>query len=46
MEKVDRNSRTEYFDTDGNVFSFNRGKFWIAVVPMNGNNILGSVEFK
>lgn len=31
--KVDRDSRTLFYDTNGNEVRFNRGKMWIAVVP-------------
>jgi len=31
--KADRDDRTLFYDTDGNEIEFNRGKFWIAIVP-------------
>ena len=31
--KEDRDSRTLYYDTNGNPVKFNRGKFWISIVP-------------
>lgn len=31
--KTDRDSRTMYFDENGESFKFNRGKFWVAIVP-------------
>lgn len=31
--KAERDSRTMFYDIDGNEMQFNRGKFWISVVP-------------
>jgi hypothetical protein len=31
--KSSRDDRTMFYDTDGNEMQFNRGKFWIAIVP-------------
>ncbi|MBN1162203.1 DUF3048 domain-containing protein [Patescibacteria group bacterium] len=31
--KADRDSRTMFYDQDGNEIEFNRGKFWIAIAP-------------
>jgi hypothetical protein len=31
--KEDRDARTMFYDRDGNEIRFNRGKFWIAIVP-------------
>ncbi|NMB91365.1 DUF3048 domain-containing protein [candidate division WWE3 bacterium] len=31
--KSGRDDRTIFYDTDGNEVEFNRGKFWIAIVP-------------
>jgi hypothetical protein len=31
--KSSRDERTIFYDTDGNEMEFNRGKFWIAIVP-------------
>ncbi len=31
--KADRDSRTMFYDSNGNEMKFNRGKFWISVVP-------------
>ncbi len=31
--KASRDERTVFYDTDGNEVEFNRGKFWIAIVP-------------
>ena len=31
--KADRDDRTLFYDTDGNEIEFNRGKFWISIVP-------------
>ncbi|MFC1700015.1 DUF3048 domain-containing protein [Patescibacteria group bacterium] len=31
--KEERDSRTIFYDTDGNEIEFNRGKFWICIVP-------------
>ena len=31
--KADRDSRTMFFDNDGNEVQFNRGRFWVAIVP-------------
>jgi hypothetical protein len=31
--KAERDDRTLFYDTDGNEIEFNRGKFWIAIVP-------------
>ena len=31
--KASRNERTKYYDTNGVEVKFNRGKFWIAVLP-------------
>jgi hypothetical protein len=31
--KASRDERTIFYDTDGNEVEFNRGKFWIAIVP-------------
>jgi len=31
--KESRDERTIFYDTDGNEVEFNRGKFWIAIVP-------------
>ncbi|MFZ2663788.1 MAG: DUF3048 domain-containing protein, partial [Patescibacteria group bacterium] len=31
--KAGRDDRTVFYDTDGNEVEFNRGKFWIAIVP-------------
>ena len=31
--KAERDGRTLFYDTDGNEIEFNRGKFWIAIVP-------------
>jgi len=31
--KSGRDERTLFYDTDGNEVEFNRGKFWIAIVP-------------
>lgn len=31
--KADRDSRTLFYDTNGNEVEFNRGKFWVSIVP-------------
>ena len=31
--KADRDSRTYFYDLSGNEISFNRGKFWVSIVP-------------
>jgi len=31
--KADRDSRTIFYDTDGNEIQFNKGKFWVSIVP-------------
>lgn len=31
--KVERDSRTMFYDSDGEEMKFNRGKFWISIVP-------------
>lgn len=31
--KADRDARTKYFDTNGAEIKFNRGKFWVAILP-------------
>lgn len=31
--KSERDSRTMFYDTNGNEIQFNRGKFWICIVP-------------
>jgi len=31
--KADRDSRTLFYDLNGNEIEFNRGKFWISIVP-------------
>ncbi len=31
--KKDRDSRTFFYDENGNEIKFNRGKFWISIVP-------------
>lgn len=31
--KEDRDGRTKFYDLDGNEIKFNRGKFWVSIVP-------------
>jgi hypothetical protein len=36
--KADRDSRTMFYDTNGNEIKFNRGNFWISIVPDRNMN--------
>jgi len=36
--KADRDSRTMFYDTSGNEMKFNRGNFWISIVPDRNMN--------
>lgn len=36
--KEERDSRTKFYDLNGNEIEFNRGKFWIAIVPDRNQN--------
>lgn len=42
-EKSSRTDRTQFFDSDGNPISFDRGKIWVEVVLMSGTNAVSKV---
>jgi len=45
--KSDRNSKTRYYNLSGEEIRFNRGKFWVNIVPgQNGNSLSYKITIK